>query len=489
MTERAHVRVKNLNSSGFQSFLRWRALLEVIEKGLESKLASEANLVQIRGQKRTITLCTVQNGTVENFSQISLGGISARVLFNSRSWGFGSTNQVKPKKVEEVLRQALKLASVSAGSKSQKIMLEPREGEDVKLSAPSKKPFEKASLEEIERIPLEAYQGASEAGPKIANAKASFLGIQDRKWFASSEGSRTFQESTRLLLFMDVVAKEGGVYCPASENVGHTGGLELFDRTSPTDLGRKVAEKAVALLGAEAPPSGDFRVILHPTICATLLHEAIGHPLEADLAMAGGGFGGYVDKQVMSEHVTIYDDGAVSGGLGYLPYDDEGVKSDHTVLVENGVLKSFMHDRTSAASAKALPTGNAHAWDYSVEPLIRQTNIGIEAGDFTVDEMMEDIKEGLFIEGTFGGQADSSADFTFGFQNAFWIVDGKLDRMTRGANLSGNAINVFKTVDAVSKEAVLRPGACGKGQFAVQGRVVPAVRCRIMVGGLGGRKQ
>jgi TldD protein len=134
----------------------------------------------------------------------------------------------------------------------------------------------------------------------------------------------------------------------------------------------------------------------------------------------------------------------------------------------------------------ASPTGNAHAWDYSVEPLIRQTNIGVEPGDFTVEEMVEDIDEGLFIEGTFGGQADSSADFTFGFQNAVCIKKGRLAEMTRGANLSGNAISVFKTIDAVSKEAVLRPGACGKGQFAIQGRVVPAVRCEIMVGGYGG---
>jgi TldD protein len=464
-------------------------LLEVVEKGLESKFASEANLVQIRGQKRAITLCTVQNGTVENFSQISLSGISARVLVDNKSWGFSSTNQVKAEKVEATLRTAMKLASASAGSKRQKIMLKPAKVENVKVSALAEKPFEEASLEEIERIPLEAYRGASEAGPKIANAKASFLGIQDRKWFASSEGSRIFQESTRQLLFMDVVAKEGNVYCPASENLGHTGGLELFDKTPPADLGRKVAEKAVKLMGTEAPPSGDFNVILHPTICATLLHEAIGHPLEADLAMAGGGFGNYVDKLVMSKLVTIYDDGAVHRGLGYLPYDDEGVKSDHSILVKDGVLKSFMHDRTSAASMKALPTGNAHAWDYSVEPLIRQTNIGIEAGDFTIDEMIEDVKEGLFIEGTFGGEAGPSADFTFGFQNAYWLRKGKLAQMTRGANLSGNAISVFKTIDAVSKEVILRPGACGKGQFAIQGRVVPAIRCKIMVGGLGGKER
>jgi TldD protein len=462
-------------------------LFELIEKSLESKTVAKANLVQVRGQTRKFTLCTAQNGTIENFSHITISGVSARVLTESKSWGFSSTNQVKKESVEELLKIAMKLASASAKAKCQKIALEPVPETEAKILAKAKKPFEEADLEEIKNIPLESCNGALAVGKSIADVKASFLSIQDQKWLASSEGSRIFQESTRVLLFVDVVAKEGNVYCPASENLGHTGGLELFDETPPAGLGKKVAEKADKLLKAEAPPFGKFRVVLHPTICATLLHEAIGHPLEADLAMAGGGFGNHVGKPVMSKLVSIYDDGSVERGLGYFPYDDEGVKCHRTLLVENGVLRSFMHDRTSAARMETSPTGNAHAWDYSVEPLIRQTNIGIKPGDSTMEEMIEDIKEGLFIEGTFGGQADSSADFTFGFQNAVRIRKGKLANMTRGANLSGNAISVFKTVDAVSKEAVLRPGQCGKGQFAVQGRAVPAVRCEIMVGGQGGK--
>jgi len=461
-------------------------LFEVIEKGLDCRETSKADLVQVRGQTRTITLCTVLNGTVEAFSHITLSGVSARVLVEGKSWGFSSTNNTEKNSIEDAVGNAVKLAKASAKPKRKKIPLEPMKAERAKVSAPCKKPVENASLEEIKLIPMEAYRGASEAGSKIANAGTSFLSIHDQKWFASSEDSRIFQESTRVQLFVDVVAKEGDTYCPAGESLGHAGGLELFDGNSPTSLGMKAADKAVKLLSAKAPPSGSFRVILHPTICATLLHEAIGHPLEADMAMEGGGFGNYVNKPVMSKLVTIYDDGAVKGGLGFLPYDDEGVKSNHTILVEKGVLKSFMHDRSSAASMKAPLTGNAHAWDYSVEPLIRQTNIGIEPGDFKVEEMTEDIREGLFIDGTFGGQADANADFTFGFQNAYWIRKGKLAEMTRGANLSGNAISVFKTIDAVSKEAVLRPGACGKGQFAIQGRIVPAVRCEIMVGGTGG---
>ena len=285
-----------------------------------------------------------------------------------------------------------------------------------------------------------------------------------------------------------MIAKSGNLFCPASENPGHTGGLELFDKTTPYSIGNAVASDAVMLLKANAPPSGKFHTVIDQKLCATLLHESIGHPLEADLAMSGGGFGNRIGELVSSKLVTVYDHGQVEGGLGYFAYDDEGTECKRTTLIEKGMLKSFMHDRTSAALAQVGPTGNAHAWDYSVEPLIRQTNIGLESGDYSMDELTEGVKEGLFLEGTFGGQADTNADFTFGFQKARWIRHGKLADELRGANVAGNAINVFKTISAVGKEAVLRPGACGKSQFAIQGRVVPAIRCEIMVGGAGGKQ-
>jgi len=462
------------------------AIFEVLEKCLQTKTVKQANPVQLRGQKRVMTTCTVKNGVVEDFSNVSLSGVGARVLVEDKSWGFSSTNMLDFESVRQTLENALKLAKASSKLKKQKLTLIPLKEMKVDMSTPIKKSLQDISVEDIVNIPLEACNGAREAGPRVASAKATYISLEDEKYFLSSEGSRIRQDITRVLLLVDVIAKSNSLLCPASENMGHTGGLELFDKTTPHSLGKSVAEKAVRLLKAKAPPSGKFRVVIHPTLCATLLHEAIGHPLEADLAMAGGGFGTHMDEVVSSKLVTIYDDGHVKGGLGYFGYDDEGVECKRTVLIENGVLKSFMHDRTSAAIAGAHPTGNSHAWDYSVEPLIRQTNIGIQAGDYSFDEMIGDVKEGLFLEGTFGGQADANADFTFGFQSAKWIRNGRLAEELRGANVAGNAIEVFKTIDAVGREAVLRPGACGKYQFAIQGRVVPQIRCEIMVGGMGG---
>ena len=462
------------------------AIFESLEKCLQTKVVSQADLVHLRGQKRVMTTCTVRNGVVEDFSNISLSGVGARVFVDGKSWGFSSTNMLNFESVEQTLENAFKLAKASSELKMQKITLEPVKEVTVDVSVPVRKSLQDFSVEDIVEFPLDAYKGAKEAGPQVADVKATYISIEDDKYFLSSEGSRIHQNATRVLLFVNIIAKSNGLLCPAQESLGHAGGLELFDKTSPYSLGKTVAEKAVRLLNVKAPPSGKFRVVIDPTLCATLLHEAIGHPLEADLAMAGGGFGNHIGEVVSSKLVTIYDDGLVLGGLGYFAYDDEGVECKRTALIENGVLRSFMHDRTSATVTGVSPTGNAHAWDYSVEPLIRQTNIGIEAGDYSLEEMIEDVKEGLFLEGTFGGQADVNGDFTFGFQNARWIRHGRLAEELRGANVAGNAIEVFKTIDAVGKEAVLRPGACGKFQFAVQGRVVPAIRCEIMVGGTGG---
>jgi len=460
-------------------------MFEILEKCLNAVRLARGDLAQLRGQARNIVICSAKNGIVQEFSSTSLKGVGIRVLADAKAWGFSSTNLLGTSSVSNAYREALKLARAASGTKQRLIPFSEVRVEKADFKSPVKKRPREFSSEELRKIASEACEGAQEAGPNVVDATCTYVSLEDDKYFLSSEGSRIHQQGTRVLLYVTVIAKDGGLIVPATETLDHTGGLEIFDETSPRSLGKAVAEKAVRLLKAKAPPSGKLHVVIHPTLCATLLHEAIGHPLEADMAMAGGGFGYQIDKLVSSKLITIYDDGRVSGGLGNFHFDDEGIACKHTVLIENGILKSFMHDRTSAAAASASTTGNAHAWDYSVEPLIRQTNIGIEAGDYSEEEMTEDIKEGLFLEGTFGGQADANADFTFGFQNARWIRNGKLIEELRGANVAGNAIEVFKTIDAVGKETVLRPGACGKSQWAIQGRVVPAIRCEIMVGGAG----
>jgi len=263
-------------------------VFEVLERCLDSAAVKGVNHVQLRGQKRSMTTCTVKNGVVEEFSSIKLNGVGARAFIDSKSWGFSSTNKLDVKSVSQTLRDAVKLARASSKQKKQKVKLESVKGAKADVKVQVKKPLQNYSSEDIAKISLDACKGAREVGRQVVDTKATYISIEDEKYFLSSEGSRIHQSLSRVLLLVDVIAKSNSVICPVSENLGHAGGFELFEKTSPYSLARAVAEKAVRLLDAKAPPSGKFRVVVHPTLCATLLHEAIGHPLEADLAMSGG---------------------------------------------------------------------------------------------------------------------------------------------------------------------------------------------------------
>lgn len=428
----------------------------------------------------------MKNRVLEEASRNFSLGLGTRILSNG-AWGFTRTNIMDSDNIRSSMVMAKKLAQTASNYQRTKITLSETRPVHDSVKSQCHKPIEIASQDQIIKTLQEISTGISTSLTELKNINLSLLGLTDRKIFLSSEGSRIQEEFSKVQLKIDLLLKKHDQLIPFSETYGHTGGMELFDKIDTDSIAENIVTEAKPLLEAKACPAGIFKVIIQPSLCATLLHEAIGHPLEADLAMAGGGFNEtLMGRKVSSELVTIYDSGLVEGGLGYFNYDDEGVKCSPTTLIENGTLESYMHDRTSAAISDVESTGNSHAWDYSVPPLIRQTNIGMKAGDCTMDELIEDINQGLLLEGTFGGMANSNADFTFGFQQAFQIRQGHIDQVYLGANVSGNAIEVFQTIDGISNKAILRPGACGKGQFAIQGRIVPAIRCNIMIGGKGG---
>ncbi len=462
-------------------------IFTIIEEAFNSvDLTASSQLLQMRGQNRVISLFSMKNGVLEESSQNFASGVGIRVLSNG-TWGFSSTNILNQKSIQQTVENAQKLAQTAAHYKAKTITLPELPPIIDSVCGPCQKSVEEITPDEIVKILEEISTGLEKSLPELISTKINLLTLKDNKIFLSSEGSRIHEEFTKIQLKIDLLLKKHDLIIPFSETYGHTGGMELFDKKYPTHIAESLSSDAKRLLGAKACPAGVFEVVIQPSLCATLLHEAIGHPLEADLAMAGGGFNeGLMGQKVSSELITIYDSGIVEGGLGYFAYDDEGVKCIPTMLIEDGILTSYMHDRTSAAIAEVEPTGNAHAWAFDTIPLIRQTNIGIKAGDSTTEELIEEIKDGFVLEGTFGGMADSNGDFTFGFQKAYAIKQGKLAQLHLGANVSGNAIEVFKTITGVGNESILRPGACGKGQFAIQGRIVPAIRCEIMVGGKGG---
>jgi TldD protein len=190
----------------------------------------------------------------------------------------------------------------------------------------------------------------------------------------------------------------------------------------------------------------------------------VGHCAEADLVFGGSFLANKIGEKVASEKVTLIDDGKFPNGFGTMKYDDEGVPTQKTVIIEKGVCKSFLHSRETAQHFGVNPTGNARAWNFEFDPIIRMRNTYIETGDHTLEELAEDIKEGFFLKGGLAGQADFNGEFMFGTQEAIKIKNGEFAESLRGVTISGNAFEVLKNVDAVGKDFAMRTGLCGKEQ-------------------------
>ena len=228
-------------------------------------------------------------------------------------------------------------------------------------------------------------------------------------------------------------------------------------------------------------------IVLDADLAGILAHEAIGHTTEADLVMGGSIAGDYMGKKVASPLVTLIDyANSCNGEVCPVPVyiDDEGTKSEDVVIIENGVLKSFMHNKDSARHFEQELTGNARAYEFSDEPLIRMRNTAISPGNHTLDEMIASIDDGYYLVKTGNGQADSTSEFMFAITLGYEIKNGKLGRAIKDTTISGVAFDVLKTIDMISSDMVWsRGGMCGKKQWIPVGMGGPAIKCKVNIGG------
>jgi len=268
-------------------------------------------------------------------------------------------------------------------------------------------------------------------------------------------------------------------------------GFEFIKSMDWEEMAREVSTLAVVTSNADVPKGGEYKVVLDPKMVGLLLHEALGHASEGDLVASGSSIlEGKLGTKIGSELVTIYDDGLVPGGY-YVPYDDEGVEKTKVVVVENGVLKNLLTDRTSAYKLGLTPTGNGRVMSYSNPVIVRQTNYYMNPGDYSFEELIEDLDNGIYAtaKGTKGGQVDPGmGTFTFSAGVSWLIEKGKLSKPLRGVNLSGQILEVLSRVDAVGRDFQVETsvfGGCGKsGQLVRVGTGGPHVRVNgIVVGG------
>ena len=289
-----------------------------------------------------------------------------------------------------------------------------------------------------------------------------------------------------------------GINCIADDDgnlqVGRSGGggrvgFDFFETNTTAEFGREAANQAIIQLGAVDAPAGKMEVVLGPGWPGILLHEAVGHGLEADFnRKETSAFSGLIGQPVASELCTVVDDGTIPNRRGSLNIDDEGHPTTNTVLIERGILRGYMSDYLNAGLTDGPRTGNGRRQSYKFMPLPRMTNTFMLAGPDTKEEIIRSVKYGLYAVQFGGGQVDiTSGEFAFSASEAYLIEDGQVTAPVKGATLRGNGPEALKHVTAVGNDLELDRGVgvCGKdGQSIPVGVGLPTIKISQMtVGG------
>lgn len=336
-----------------------------------------------------------------------------------------------------------------------------------------------------------ADKAARAYDPRIVKVQASFAESIREVLLFTSDGRMATDIQPLMRFGVNAVAEQAGKRQAGSGGGGGRYGMDYFAdaKRDAAAHGREAARVAIAMLDARDAPAGEMPVVLGPGDSGILLHEAVGHGLEADFnRKETSNYSGQIGKPVASPLCTVVDDATIVSSRGAVNVDDEGYAGQHNTLIENGVLVGYMHDRLSAKHFGIKPTGNGRRESFRSMPLPRMTNTSLLGGKDNPEDIIKSVKRGIYAKRFSGGQVNiSNGDFLFSLTESYLIEDGKLTAPLKGVNLIGNGPEVLRRVDMLGSDFALSDGiwTCGKDGQSVPVNVgTPTVRiASITVGG------
>ena len=452
---------------------------DLAERMLDAADAAGATYADCRVVARAVQSLTVRNGSVNNVTEFEDEGCGVRVLVDG-AWGFCGTQRTDGPGLDEAARLAVRMARAAAASNPAPVVLAPTPAVTATYTTPVDiDPFAVSLDRKIEML-LAADEGMTVAG--ITTRLGSLGAVRHQQFFASSEGSRIEQTIIETGGGLDATATspdevQSRSYPNSFGRQQLTAGWECIDEMDLPGNAQRVAEEAVALLHAAPCPSGPMTLILDATQAALQVHESCGHPTELDrvlgyeAAYAGTSFlmpamrGSF---RYGSEHVTITADATAPRGLGTFGFDDEGVAAQRTVLIDQGRFTGYLTSRETASQFGESSGGTVRAESWNRLPLIRMTNINLEPGSSSLEEMIAGTEHGVYLETNRSWSIDDRRlNFQFGTQQGWEIRDGRRIRLVRNPLYSGNTPQFWNSCDAVggvaewSMYGVIN---CGKGQ-------------------------
>jgi TldD protein len=414
-----------------------------------------ADYIEARLEESQRSYITYRGKELESIGQATAIGGNIRALVKG-GWGFASFNEIAdlPAKLELAVKQA----TLVGRGESQLAPIEPVVDTVPAAHNPTTKPLaEKKQL-------LDEYNDIMWRTPKLQTSIISYSDSHKKVIFLSSAGSHIAQERADISLRLSAVAAGDGEVQQSSLSVGSAGDFKAISSLhQPVE---RTASRALELLSAPQVRGGEYTVVLDPVLAGVFTHEAFGHLSESDfvyenerlrqLMVLGKQFGG--------GKLNIIDSAAVPGLRGSYKYDDEGVPAVKTYLIREGKLVGRLHSRETAAKMGEKPTGNARAINYRFPPIVRMTNTYIEPDSASLEDIIADIKEGVYAKNWFGGTTAMEM-FTFSAGEAYMIRNGKIAEALRPVVLSGNVFTTLNNIDAIGNDLEMNQGGgCGKGE-------------------------
>ncbi len=458
----------------------------LLERCLGEALSAGGDYADLYFESVTATVLGVDEQIVKSASQGTSAGCGIRVLSGERT-GYAYTDNLSPERLLHAARTAALIASGPAKQPVQGF---------TETTTPNLYPvplggFSLSLAARLELI-LRADRAARAYDPRIVQVRASYAEELRRILIAASDGAFASDTQPLCRLNVFVIAKDGAITTRGVAGGGGRADLEQFTGSkSPEGLAQEAARGAILQLGAVPAPAGEMQVVLGPGWPGILLHEAVGHGLEADFnRKKTSAFTGLVGQSVASPKVTVVDNGAMPGRRGSLNVDDEGTATQENVLIENGVLKGYLSDKLSARLMNMPNTGSGRRESYQAIPMPRMTNTYMLAGDDDPEDILRSVRRGLYAVNFGGGQVDiTNGKFVFSASEAYLIEDGKVTAPVRDATLIGNGPEALKYVSMVGNDLKLDEGigTCGKdGQSVPVGVGMPTVKLdKMTVGGTG----
>jgi len=432
-----------------------------LRKILGLALSTGGDFAEMFMEYRTYDFVNMEEDIVKETGESVGLGLGVRVLRKGQT-GFGYTNDLSLDKIGSAALTAAAIASGRAKAAPARIRERRAAGSRYRVLRPA----DKAGLGKKTAMVREAYGAAQKFDSRITKVKTVFQDSLQYVCILNSDGLLVTDARPMVKLVCSAISEKAGRREFGFWGGGGRVGLEYFEtRLTPRQIGEEAAREAILLLEAVDAPAGRMPIVLGPGHSGVLIHEAVGHLLEADFNRKKTSiFWDKMGRRVGSELVTIYDNPTIPAYRGSYNFDDEGTAPRKTLLVERGVVRGLLQDRLSAGLMKRPLTGHGRRQDFSHAPIPRMANTYIDRGESDPEEILRSVKRGFYVASLQGGQVEDSGKFTFSVSLGYLIEGGRLGAPVKQATLVGTNVDILRKIEMVGSDLTfgLQTGTCSK---------------------------